>query len=413
MEKVDMLSNIKTIKFKKLRALVYALALCLIMGSCLFASSNVSAEFQPNETQVTNAPIVDPEYDQATSQFAWVDNAGNLWIGKLNSEGMFEPASGKAIWVDPGAMSSADYELITNGPEWVQTNQGPQVVYTKFLTDAPHTADNARLGLAQLISPGQWEYKFLSPQLPRYAPYASTDSNDAAPRISYVDPAKNHYWCEINNPAVEHLITLKGNTMRSLRWVQGVRAIIFSAVSPIDNICQVFKYDIDTELSEQLTHDGGDKCSNPPWMWQAPEYNNEFVFFAVAKTSSNCELRIYKKDNNQAWTKIMTIAMPLNSHVDSLEPFTYKQHSYIFMSMTTIRAAYATSIWLANIDPLKPFFRKISDDTLLRNRFDPEVFVVSNQGPYIYYSVTDKNKQCNGQPVCYEGIFRVYTGIAP
>lgn len=372
---------------------------------CLFASLNVASAFMPNETQVSKVDdLIDPEYDQGTFQFTWADRDGNLWIGKLDAEGMFDPPSGKAILVDANAMNTSDLVYVTfNGPEWIQTAEGPQIVYTKFPANQVHTSNTARIALARRDLSGNWGYKFLYSQKFRNCPYGSADIGDVAPRITYIDSKRNHYWCEINNTATEELIPLIKPSLRALRWVQNARIIVFPAPSPTDNIQQVFLYNIDTKALEQITFDSGNKHDNAPCIWQAPEYNNEYVLFTVVNGS---EIRIYRKmaDNNGhfVWTIVHSTTAPLNSRIGSAEVFTYNGHSYIFMVLTIDGNPYPTSVWLANIDPEKPFFRKISDDTLFRWRTDPEVFITA-KGPYIYYN----RKKAKGQGVLYtEGIFR-------
>ncbi|HDH08254.1 MAG TPA: hypothetical protein ENG75_06660 [Nitrospirae bacterium] len=409
----------KAIISNKLHTLINVFTVCLGIGLLLFASADVSAEFVPNEELVSSQPdMIDPEYDQSTSQFVWADSAGSLWIGKWDRKGMFKPSSGKAILVDPDAASVYDLKITFNGPEWIQSAEGPEIVYTKFLPGMPHVPETGRLALAQLGPDGQWTYKFLEPDdYPRNGPYASEDKCDASPRIAYVDPDLNHYWRDLNDPATEELIPLMTNlTKRSVRWVQGARVAVYQARSPINDSSQVFTYDVDTKELEQITFDSGRKDNNPPWMWQAPEYDNDYIILATVVNEDNSEeFRIYRQldinnDGNMVWSNIFTAAAPPDGEIGSPEPFTYLGHSYIFFQMT-FEQEYSTSIWLANIDSADPFLRKVSDDSLLRHRFDPEVVIIYNKGPYIYYNRVDRDPECTS--LCYEGIFRAYTGLSP
>ncbi len=400
----------------------------------------VAANFQPNETQVSSqADLIDPEYDQETSQFTWVDSLGNLWIGTLDSAGMFQPPSGKAILVDPYAMNMIDLRVTANGPEWIQTAQGPKIVYTKFLAGRPHTPQYARLALAEPLGEGEWTdesqtphytmlelaeplgegdwtFVFLSPEKRRMAPYGSKDAGDPSPRITYLGPDRRHYWAEVDNPNTEELIPLIAPSAYGVRFVANSREVVFTAASPIDQTMQVFKYDIDTKLIEQLTFDnGGQKSTSSVWMWPAPEFNSEYVFFVLVDYGTSSELDIYRQmpaggDSTAVWTKTHSIVAPF-SQIGSPEPFTFDGHSYVFMQLTVNQNQYPTSIWLAGIDPANPLFLKISDDSLFRWRTDPEVFILDD-GPYIYYNRRNPaDPNCNDAK-CTEGIFRAFTGLS-
>jgi hypothetical protein len=379
----------------------------------------VATEFAPNETQVSSeADLIDPEYDQKTFQFVWADSLGNLWIGFLDSAGMFQPPSGKGILVDPDAMNMIDLRVTANGPEWIQTDEGPKIVYTKFLSGRPHTPRYARLALAQPLTPGSgdWINELLSPRKARMAPYASKDAGDPAPRITYADSNRRHYWAEINDPNKEELIPLIAPSPYGVRFVAGTRAVVFTAESPIDQTLQVFKYNVDTKVTEQLTFDDrGEKSTSSVWMWPAPEYDDEYVFFVLVNNKWSSELDIYRQmpageDSIPSWAMTHSIVAPL-SQIGSPEPFTFDGRSYVFMQLTVDQNQYPTSIWLAGIDPANPLLRKISDDSLFRWRTDPEVFI-TDEGPYIYYNRRDPgDPNCNSAK-CTEGIFRAYTGLS-
>lgn len=290
-----------------------------------------AADPVPNETLVSlQRDLLDLEYSQSRSQFAWTDSAGNLWIGNVDPvTGLFNPANGKAILIDPAAMTAADRAITTNGPEWVSTSQGDEIVYTKFLKNYTHSSATARLALAQEGTDGLWSYKYLGPNLPRMAPYGSSDEDDSTPRITYVDSTGNHYWRELYVATTEELIPLIPPSMRSVRFVQGRRAVIFATL--VGGVSQVFLYDLDAKTLEKLTYDAGDKdLQSVPWMWQAPEFNNEYVFMTVV---NNDELRVYRNvdvNGEFQWAPVYSAAMPAGSNPASLEPFTYNGKSYIF-----------------------------------------------------------------------------------
>jgi hypothetical protein len=152
---------------------------------------------------------------------------------------------------------------------------------------------------------------------------------------------------------------------------------------PVNGIKQVHTYNFDSHLSEQLTFDEGDKSAS--WMWQAPEFNNEFVLSTVLDT----KVRIYRKlpgsDGTMIWTAIRTIDPPPSYKIYSPEPFVYNGKSYVFLALGLLAYDFPSEIWIANIDATNPDMRRISADQPLRVRADPEVFITS-LGPRIYFN---------------------------
>lgn len=369
----------------------------------------------PNETLVSLQPdLIDAEYSQSRAQFVWADRFGNIWIGNVDSTtGLFDPVNGKAILVDPEAMKIGDLTITRNGPEWVGTANGDEIVYTKFSPTNIHKPRTARLALAQEGADGLWYYTYLGPDRPRLAPYSSLDMNDPTPRITYRDFFGRQYWRELYAATTEQRIPLLPRQLKSVRFVEGQRQAIFSTL--VDGISQVFLYDLDAGTVEQLTFDATDKdLQTVPWMWRAPELDNDYVFVTIV---NNNELRVYRKidvDGDFQWVPIYSVAMPAGSKPASPEPFVYDGKSYVFMAMNVEPDTFPSSIWLSNIDAAEPLFSMISDDSPVRARSDPEVFITSN-GPYVYYnrynpSINPEQPYCGE---CSEGVFRAFTGLGP
>lgn len=82
------------------------------------------------EIKVTASVIAEPEYDQDNARFVFSDNDGILWIGNVDHQtGEFNPKDGHAVLVDTSAAHPADFG---NGPEWLFTSAGHEIVYTKY-----------------------------------------------------------------------------------------------------------------------------------------------------------------------------------------------------------------------------------------------------------------------------------------
>jgi hypothetical protein len=183
--------------------------------------------------------------------------------------------------------------------------------------------------------------------------------------------------------------------------------VIYQSPAP-DGVLQVFRRELDTGMVEQLTFDAGDKDQS--WMWHAPEFGNAFVFMTVV---DHTELRAYRQPGQgAAWTPFYSARAPRKMQIISPEPFVWAGASYMFLAMAVGRNTFSSEIWISNMDPTTPVFRRISDNTLLRARVDPEVFITSS-GPYIYYSrltLAADGKYCAATK-CSEGIFRAEPGL--
>lgn len=385
--------------------------LCFFCLSGFVSAQNV---FVPNETLVSSQrDMRDPEINQEIAQFVWADAKGQIWIGHVSRvTGDFDPKNGKAILVDTKAQRTDDLQVLFNGPEWIATAAGFEITYTKFLAGTAHIAKNARLARARKVD-NAWIAEVLSPDDARNAPYGSNDKDDPNPRITYVDQDFIHYWREVNEPATEEVIPFKTGK-RSVRWVDGKRWLIYAAT--MDQYDQIVLYDVDTKAFDQLTFDAGNKdITTVPWMWPAPEYGGEYIFCTVVEDT---ELRIYRNidvDNQgKQWSPIVSMQAPSGGKIVSPEPFVHNGKSYLIMAMITPPNRQPTAIWLADLDPTNPSFRKVSDDSLFRLRIDPEIFVLES-GPHVYYNRFDPSVK-PGSPYApgnHEGVFRADLGLGP
>ncbi len=369
-----------------------------------------SAQVSPNESQVTTKiDLFDPEYNQKRAKIAWVDARGSLWVAAIDRKtGLFKPSNGKGVLVDPDALNSNDLKLIGNGPEWLPSAGADRLVYTKFLAGKPHTYENARIAMAeQDPTTGKWSHRFLTDK-PTYRAYASADPDDPAPRVTYVDPDGNPYWREVDNSATEAVVPgMQAPRVLALRFSSGERAVVM--VTEIDGRKQIARWWHDEQRFEQLTFDGDHETTSSPFIWKAPEFGDDDVLVVTADNAR--EVRIYRQldKSSPVWTIVHRVRAPIvDTKLSSAEPFVFDGKSYVFMLGVVPPNAYASTIFLANIDASAPMFRQLTPDLPLRTRTDPEVFITST-GPSIYYYRADRSdvKPCP----CYEGIWRTDTGL--
>jgi hypothetical protein len=387
-----------------------AVRILAVVASSLLVQHPSRADYVPNEMQVSaEKQLVDFEFSQTRAQLVWVDSAGGLWLGNVDRDtGFFTPPDGRALLIDPAAMTVRDISIVGTGPEWVKAAAGDQIAYTKFPAGKPHTPRTARIVIAKQDDTGRWQFEYLLPDVPRIAPYGSEDDSDPAPRISYADNQGNHFWRETGPNDPEHPFAFVAPKETPVRHVRGARALLFSKT--VDGISQVHYYDEDTDTATQLTFDDGAKTAS--WMWRAPEFGNEFVLVTMAHEA----IRVYRQlpvgDGTQKWTQINLIQPPQDDKIFSLEPFVYAGQSYLFMAMSVPPNSFSSELWIAGVDAANPVFKRISPETPLRARGDPEVFITT-QGPRIYYKRSPVDPSPCYKVQCSEGVWMADPGLSP
>ena len=408
-------------------ALVVASALAALVAT---TSGDVHAQTFPPEVQVGTSDIIDYEFDWArdgtycptcnygagNSRLSYIDKDHNLWVGYIDSvSGYFYPSNGQAVLVDTTATAPGE---IGNGPEWVFSARGSELVYTRWTDGQPRM----NLGYARQGG-GAWVAGPIANTINRVLPLGTVDLTDPIPSVHYQNLAignvvANIYWRDITPGSTEYKVPIATNDPgMTRRWVPGSRDIIITAPRPgtagqVNK--QVLLYHTASGQLEQLTFDAVDKLWG--FMWQAPEYNNENVFFAVV---GGTQLVIYRNfprtDGTSRWRVVNSIQMPQAApYVSSPEPFVHNGRSWIIFTLSAdadLHAYSLSQVAIAGVDPANPSLRILtSDANPPRSRRDPEYFVTAN-GPYIYYNrwllPTDTNPPIN------EGVFRVDTGLGP
>jgi hypothetical protein len=404
------------------------LTILTILGSPMLI--NAAAPLPP-EVKVGTAAITDYEFDSGrdgvpcpscnggvgNSRLVYADSAGNLWVGGVDpATGNLFPQDGKGTLVDTNVAGPTQ---VGNGPEWAFSQRGSEIVYTRWTDGLPRTNANLTLGFAHLDS-GAWVSGPVSGSRYRQNPGATLDLNDPAPKVVYTNATRSAlYWRDITASSNEHPIPLQypAGAATPRRWVLGTGDLILTAPAAADAsgvvYGQVFLFHPATSLLEQLTFDPVNK--NEAFMWSAPEFGGDSVFFTIA---GGTRIAVYRKysgaEASPAWVLVNSIAMPVNTpYIGSAEYFVHNGRSWIFfwLSAEPSNASAASRIAMTGIDPARPSLRALTAVTNpSRSRRDPEYFITAN-GPYIYY--TRYMKASPTGPVVNEGVFRVDTGLGP
>ena len=411
---------------------VHAAVLGALLPSCAFAQAPVK------EVQVGARDIVDFEFDwgrngvqcptcnfgAGNSRLAYIDDAGNLWVGSVDyNTGRFAPENGKGILVDSRGVTPG---TIGNGPEWMASQRGSELVYTRWMDDRPK--DDVRflsIGHAAFdVNAGTWAVQSIDGTNGYMLPVGSTVVADPIPLIHYQNFSKRDtdvYWRPATTGANPTQVDLNSsNADISRRWVPGTRQIILTyAALPAANASaaevyrQAYLFTPSNGSLEQLTFEPQSK--NWAFMWQAPEYNNEYVFFvAVGSVALHVYRRIEQPDGTFVWTVINKIAMPkATPFLSSPEPFVHNGKSWIFFTLSSMPQnpdlLVSSHVAMTGIVPGDTIRVLTADDGTQRLRRDPEHFVTA-KGPYLYYN---RSVVTPGNAVVHEGVYRVDTQLGP
>lgn len=378
-------SGIEVYRLFKVSLMYLSLSL-ILLGHAMADTSSDNLQFVIDD-QVVSDPadtMFDPEFDQVDGFFTWQDLQLKLWVGKVDqTTGELIPPNGRGQLIAQGL---APITTTGNGPEWVYSAGGQQIVFTKIIQGV------YRLAVAKYIK-GAWATQLLLKGQYRLAPGGSKDLNDPMPRIVYVIYSPDEVgprWRKLNDPRSELRVPNDPSHPFFSTLVEGSDTLLFVG-SNQNGVTQCSYYDMSTQIITPISFDAGNKKYG--FMWRSPEFDNDWVAFCSKDTAFADELGVYRNFNN-TWTKILALAPPSRKYFYSAEKFVYNGKSYIFF--VTVDATPTLhegdgDVWIAGIDPENPFYRQVSSSVPMMRR-DPEVFITS-QGPFIYYTEITKDHQ--------------------
>jgi hypothetical protein len=187
------------------------------------------------------------------------------------------------------------------------------------------------------------------------------------------------------------------------RWVPCTHHLTFIGAAPPDALGnvyqQVFWYDIDSQVVQQLTSDP--YSHTEAYMFQAPEFGDAYVLTTVANGG---QIEVYEQtDTMSSGAPVLQLVNRITSndpqepYIIGTEPFIHCSptcKTYVFMKLTPVPIdanndnlnKVANGIAVAGIDPAQPLFKLLypSWATPTIQRMDLEYFITAN-GPYLYY----------------------------
>lgn len=391
-----------------LSALMLATPVLSLAATEVRMTAEMLADFELDSARDgNNCPTCN--FGAGNARVAYVDTQFRVMVAPLDiSTGML--LTNLAVVVDTNAAFVTDYG---NGPSWMFSQRGSELVYTRYLNGRPRRDGSAGMGMAQQVGPDRWQAGFIAGSLGRVNPKATTVETDAVPRISYGDvKAPLAYWRMAQSNAQESVLPGDGsNRGVGLRWVPGSPEIIYSYTAPGETDDQIFVYNTATSLTEQITTGPGYKRAQ--FMLYAPEFGGQAVaFMVVDDTRFDLYTRVTDPDGARRWVKFNTIDMPAAmAYVSgSPEAFVHNGRTWILLALRKSLGLNAPSnLALLSLDPSRPELRMLTDATNpSRWRSDPEYFI-GQDTVYIYYTRALPWKF----PTVGEGVWRVDTGLGP
>jgi hypothetical protein len=382
------------------------------------------------EQLVTTARFGDMEFDwsrdgmlcsscnggQGNNRVNWVDRSGNLWVARIDHRtGQFVPSSGRGQLVDTNVAYYSDFG---NGPEWAFSQQGSELVYTKYEDRTNPTPETTGIARARFVG-GAWQSGFVDAIRGRITPGPSQSPNDPVALVTYASGVDSRiYWRQMGDPIGAENKAPWRSTGLSVRWLPDSTKLVYVNGVPHEDgsrYQQVLLFDTVTNRDEQLTFDATEKRG--AFMFPAPEFGGDMTFFTVAARK---ELRVYRYmdigGGVRQWTIVKRIQAPASvPYIATPEPFIYNNRVWVYMTLSesdlTAAVSIPTHLAITGIDPDVDDFRRLTtDESPRRLRQDPEYYIAED-GPYLYYTRAIP-KTSTSSPI-NEGIFRINLGLGP
>lgn len=364
----------------------------------LLAVLNTYSQFSVKDTIAVHpqASIFDPEYNPELNMVCWKSSDNDLWISGLDPvTRLYKPSNGRGTYVT-GNLAPDGGESV-NGPEWMLSSQGTQIIMVKGLWGIRYPA------IATMML-GGWHSNTLL-QFPNVVyTMATSDYADSSARFLYETyDDEGIHWVSNTNLCASYYypevtlgffardnqqICCATNKTRNPGFIETASSLPFLTLISQDTI-------------------------GAPFMWNDPATNKRLFMYRANDFKT---LKIFQEIAPDFWVLYNQFNSPLPEpfvYITSPEPFTCGGQSYIsFMAAQSSsgKDGLPAQIWIAAADPDNPLMRRVSDSTI-GIRTDPEPVVFSDSA-FIYYTdvILDKNSTVlYSVRKCDTGLGNLYT----
>jgi len=318
----------------------------------------------------SQASIFDPEYNTTLGLVCWKSDDNELWISGLNPiTHLYEPSDGKGTFVTNNLAPNGSESW--NGPEWMLSSQGTQIVCIKALWGIRYP------GVATKVF-GGWDCTTLL-QYPNVEYAMAT--------VDYTDSAA----CILFETTDSDGISWIRNTNLCTKYHYPDVTLGFFARDNQQICCATNKSRhpgfIETACSLPYITSISEDTVGAPFMWDDPATNSRLFMY---RTNGFKTLKIFQEISPDFWVLYNQFDSPLPlefQYITSPEPFTCGGRSYVsFMAAQSSsgKDGLPAQIWIAGADPADSLMRRVSDSTI-GIRTDPEPVVFSDSA-FVYYT---------------------------
>lgn len=353
-------------KLRMLTTLIRLIFLCIFLH---FSKAFAQAKFSISDIPATSADayVIDPEYNTVLNEVCWQSPQGELWICSLDPiTHLFVPADGKGMMVDdslrpfePGGW---------NGPEWMLSTQGSQIVYTKKI------GNNTFPAVATLGATG-WN-SFSLPYANTSYVMGSHDYTDSAGMLLFETRSGNGIkW--IKNTDYNTLNGCDETTLGFFAYnSKDICCVKRNSYAPgyINTTTRTF-----TQISDDTV--------NAPFMWKDPESGHNLF---LHRKEGGKQLVVLSENPFGNWEYYNIFYSPMPepyTYIVSPEPFVFRGKSYISFAVSQSAAGnemQPAQIWFVSVNPNDSLMRQVSNSDIL-TCLDPEPVVFADS-VFIYYS---------------------------
>jgi len=344
------------------------------------------------------ASLFDPEYNPQLNLVCWKSNNNDLWVSGLDPvTHLFVPENGMGSYVTGNLAPNGGESW--NGPEWMLSSQGTQIVCLKALWGIRYPA------IATKVFGGWESHTLLQYPFAEYA-MATADYSDSTARILFETTDNDGiYW--LNNTDLWTRYHYPDVTLGFFaRDNQQICCATNKTRNPgfIETASNLPYFTL-------ISHD----TIGAPFMWRDPATDSRLFMY---RTNGFKTLKIFQEIEPDFWVLYNQFNSPLPEpfiYITSPEPFTCGGRSYIsFMAAQSGsgKDGLPAQIWIASADPADSLMRRVSD-TITAIRTDPEPVVFSDSA-FVYYTdvLADKNTTLvYNVRKCDTGLGNLYTSV--
>ncbi len=345
---------------------------CTLLLVSAFSSLFASAQFIVKDVLAAapQASIFDPEYNMTLNLVCWKADDNSLWISGLNPvTRMFEPADGKGTYVTDSLSPFGGPS--SNGPEWMLSTLGTQVVYNQTIGGIRYP------GVATKVM-GGWDNTTL---------YQYPDAIYSMATSNYADSSALFLYETLEQDGM-HWVR---NTDLNKSFCYPDKTMGFFARDNQQICCATDKSHHPGYIETAGTFPHYTSISNDtigaPFMWIDPPTSSRMFMY---RSNGYRTLKIFKESVSGQWELYNEFNSPVPvpyQYITSPEPFTSGGHSYIsFMAAESSsgKDGLPALIYIAAVNPADSLMRLVSDSTL-SVRTDPEP-VVFPDSTFIFYT---------------------------